>query len=232
VLVSLSALGLAQQQSATTQPKPATDATRPRTAPRPAAIPELQRPRDFDNATRGLIGKPDTLTIRNAQGQAVWDLEAYKAFISVDKPAHDTVNPSLWRNAQLNMQHGLFRVHERIVQVRGYDLSNISFIQGDTGWIVFDPLISPEKTAKEAYDLVTQHLGRRPVVAVSTAIRTPTTTAACAASWTRPKSKPERSRFSRRSISQSTPSAKTSSPDGNRCDGTTWLSQLDSATLF
>ena len=63
------------------------------------------------------------------------------------------------------MQHGLFRVHDRIFQVRGYDLSNITFVQGDTGWIVFDPLISAE-TAKAAYDLVTQHLGQKPVVAV------------------------------------------------------------------
>ena len=59
----------------------------------------------------------------------------------------------------------LFKVHDRIFQVRGYDLSNITFVQGDTGWIVFDPLISAE-TAKAADDLVTQHLGQRPVVAV------------------------------------------------------------------
>ena len=63
------------------------------------------------------------------------------------------------------MQYGLFKVTDRIYQVRGYDLSNITFVQGDTGWIVFDPLISAE-TAKAAYDLVTQKLGQRPVVAV------------------------------------------------------------------
>ena len=75
------------------------------------------------------------------------------------------MNPSLWRNAQLNMKHGLFKVHDKIFQVRGYDLSDITFIQGDTGWIVLDPLISAE-TAKAALDLVTQHRGRRPVDAV------------------------------------------------------------------
>jgi alkyl sulfatase BDS1-like metallo-beta-lactamase superfamily hydrolase len=75
------------------------------------------------------------------------------------------VNPSLWRNAQLNMQYGLFKVADRIYQVRGYDISNITFIQGDTSWIVFDPLISAE-CAKAALDLVTQHLGQRPVIAV------------------------------------------------------------------
>jgi alkyl sulfatase BDS1-like metallo-beta-lactamase superfamily hydrolase len=162
-----SALTLAATLSganAQSAPKPASEATK-------AANRALQQylnfgdREDFDNATRGLIARPDTLTIRNAKGDVVWDLEAYKGYIGVDKPAPDTVNPSLWRNAQLNMQHGLFRVHDRIVQVRGYDLSNISFIQGDTGWIVFDPLISAE-TAKAAYDLVTQHLGPRPVAAV------------------------------------------------------------------
>ena len=84
---------------------------------------------------------------------------------ALDKPAPDSVNPSLWRNAQLNMQYGLFKVTDRIYQVRGFDLSNITFIQGDTGWIVFDPLISTE-TAKAAYEFVSQHLGKKPVVAV------------------------------------------------------------------
>ena len=81
----------------------------------------------------------------------VWDLEAYKKYISLDKPSPDTVNPSLWRNAQLNMINGLFEVTDGIYQVRGYDLSNITFIKGDKGWVVFDPLISQE-TAKAALD--------------------------------------------------------------------------------
>src|SRR5262249_17491734 len=119
----------------------------------------------FDDASRGLLTKPERLTIRNAKGDVVWDLEQYKTYIADDKSAPDTVNPSLWRNAQLNMQHGLFQVHDRIYQVRGYDPSNITFVRGDTGWIVFDPLIS-EETAKAAYQLVTQQFGQRPVVAV------------------------------------------------------------------
>ena len=133
--------------------------------PRNAARLNFNDREDFDNATRGLIAKPDTLTIKGEKGNVVWDLEAYKEFISIDKPAPDTVNPSLWRNAQLNMQYGLFKVHDKIFQVRGYDLSNITFMRGDTGWIVFDPLISAE-TAKAAYDLVSQNLGKLPVVAV------------------------------------------------------------------
>ena len=163
VIIALATV-LANAGYAQTQPKPATEATK-------AANRALQQSlnfndrEDFDNATRGLIAKPDTLTIKGEKGNVVWDLEAYKAFISVDKPAPDTVNPSLWRNAQLNMQYGLFKVHDKIFQVRGYDLSNISFIRANTGWIVFDPLVSVE-TAKAAYDLVSQNLGKFPVVAV------------------------------------------------------------------
>ncbi len=120
---------------------------------------------DFDNASRGFISRPDTLTIVDSQGNIVWDLEQYKSYISLDAPAPDTVNPSLWRNAQLLMEHGLYQVSENIYQIRGYDLSNITFVQGNTGWIVFDPLISPE-TAKAALDYINGELGERPVVAV------------------------------------------------------------------
>ena len=91
-------------------------------------------------------------------------MESY-SFIGEDKAAPPTVNPSLWRNAQLNTIAGLFKVSDRIYQVRGYDLSNITFVQGDTGWVVFDPLISAE-TAKAAYDLLSENLGKKPVRAV------------------------------------------------------------------
>lgn len=121
---------------------------------------------DFEDAKRGLLSRPDTLTIKDADGTVVWDLEEYKTYIADDKPSPDTVNPSLWRNAQLCMEHGLFEVvADRIYQVRGYDLSNVTFVRGDTGWIVIDSAISPE-TAKAALDLTNQHLGERPVVAV------------------------------------------------------------------
>jgi len=79
--------------------------------------------------------------------------------------APDTVNPSLWRQAQLLSKSGLFQVSETIWQVRGFDVSNITFIKGATGWIVIDPLTTAE-VAKAAYDLVTEKLGARPVVAV------------------------------------------------------------------
>ena len=145
----------------------------------------VQRHEDSENATRGFVGKPDALTIKGEKGNVVWDLEEYKKYIGFDKPAPDSVNPSLWRNAQLNMQYGLFKVTDKIYQVRGYDLSNITFVHGNKGgWIVFDPLISTE-TAKAAYELVTKHLRQSPCLPWSLAIRTWTTTAACAASWTR-----------------------------------------------
>jgi alkyl sulfatase BDS1-like metallo-beta-lactamase superfamily hydrolase len=120
---------------------------------------------DFEDAKQGFIDAPATLTIKNEKGDVVWDLEIYKKYIGLDKPAPDTVNPSLWRNAQLNMQYGLFKVTEGIYQVRGYDLSNVTFVQGKTGWIVCDPLISAE-TAKAAYELVSKNLGKKPVVGV------------------------------------------------------------------
>jgi alkyl sulfatase BDS1-like metallo-beta-lactamase superfamily hydrolase len=85
---------------------------------------------DFDDTSRGLLARPDTLTIKNADGEVVWDLEADKQYITVDQPAPDTVKPSLWRNAQLNMQYGLFEVMPRLYQVRGYDWSNITFYSG------------------------------------------------------------------------------------------------------
>jgi alkyl sulfatase BDS1-like metallo-beta-lactamase superfamily hydrolase len=152
------------ESSAPVSSKPATEATQAANAAVLHSLPFADRA-DFEDAQRGLIARPEKLTITDANGKVVWDLEAYKRFISLDGPAPDTVNPSLWRNAQLNMQYGLFEVTDRIYQVRGYDISNITFVQGDTGWIVFDPLISVE-TAKAAYELVSAHLGQKPVRAV------------------------------------------------------------------
>src|SRR5262245_35289736 len=130
-------------------PKPATEATK---AANKALLTYLNfnDKQDFEDAKRGLIEQPATLTIKDAKGNVVWDLESYKKYIGIDKAAPDTINPSLYRNAQLNMIYGLFKVTDRIYQVRGFDLSNITFIQGDTGWIVCDPLISKE-TAKAAF---------------------------------------------------------------------------------
>jgi alkyl sulfatase BDS1-like metallo-beta-lactamase superfamily hydrolase len=119
---------------------------------------------DFDDAQRGFIAKLSSTVIRDAQGKVVWDMDQY-SFLNRDDMAPDTVNPSLWRQGRLNNFHGLFKVSDRIYQVRGYDLSNISFIVGDTGYIAIDPLVSAE-TAKAALELLCQHVGKKPVVAV------------------------------------------------------------------
>ncbi|MDP1738540.1 MAG: alkyl sulfatase dimerization domain-containing protein [Caulobacter sp.] len=117
---------------------------------------------DFDFASRGYLGTLADPLIHRADGGVVWDLSAYD-FLKGEAP--DTVNPSLWRHAQLLAKSGLFQVSETIWQVRGFDLANITFIRGETGWIVIDPLTTAE-TAKAALALVTEKLGARPVVAV------------------------------------------------------------------
>ncbi len=120
---------------------------------------------DFVRVDRGFIAAiPDGRITDPATGRSVWDMSRY-AFIADDAPAPDTVNPSLWRQAQLNRRHGLFEVAPKCWQVRGYDISNITFIEGATGWIVIDPLTSGQ-TARASLELANQHLGARPVVAV------------------------------------------------------------------
>ena len=149
--------------AAAVESKDATDATKKANADVLKSLPFADK-QDFEFAHRGFIARPKSLVIKDAKGAPVWDMESY-SFIGEDKAAPPTVNPSLWRNAQLNTIAGLFKVSDRIYQVRGYDLSNITFVQGDTGWIVFDPLISAE-TAKAAYDLVSENLGKKPVLGV------------------------------------------------------------------
>ena len=117
---------------------------------------------DLDAAERGFIAAGESV-IRNDRGEAVWDNGSYTDFLTGDAP--DTVHPSLWRQSMLVAKQGLVEVTEGIYQVRGYDLSNISFVEGDTGVIVIDPLISTE-TAAAALALYRQHRGDRPVVAV------------------------------------------------------------------
>jgi alkyl sulfatase BDS1-like metallo-beta-lactamase superfamily hydrolase len=119
--------------------------------------------RDWEFANRGFIAKLEDPVIKDDQGRTVWDLKQYE-FLE-EETAPPTVHPSLWRQARLNMAHGLFKVTDRIYQVRGHDLSVISFIDADKGWIVIDPLISTE-TAKASLDLVLQNVKSKPVTAV------------------------------------------------------------------
>ena len=118
---------------------------------------------DFDDARQGLLATLPEVEIKNDQGRVVWTLRDY-AFLG-DEHAPATVNPSLWRQARLNLSHGLFRVTDRIYQIRGFDISNMTLIESDHGLIVVDPLISTE-VARAGLELYTQHRGRRPIVAV------------------------------------------------------------------
>jgi alkyl sulfatase BDS1-like metallo-beta-lactamase superfamily hydrolase len=162
VLFGAFAAGVGAEEA--TGPRDATEATRRVNAAVSRDLPFTDR-EDFELARRGFIAPgPATVAGRRPGGPLAWNLGAY-AFIAPDAPAPDTVNPSLWRLAQLHMHSGLFKVTDRVYQVRGLDISNVSFIEGNTGWIVVDPLGSIE-TAKAALDLVYQHLANKPVVAL------------------------------------------------------------------
>ena len=119
---------------------------------------------DFDDARRGFIATLSPLLIKNTDGGVVWDLESY-AFLGLDQECPDTVNPSLWRQGQLNAIHGLFEVAPGFYQVRGLDLSNMTIVEGERGVVIVDPLVSAE-TAAAALALYRQHRGQRPVSAV------------------------------------------------------------------
>jgi alkyl sulfatase BDS1-like metallo-beta-lactamase superfamily hydrolase len=118
---------------------------------------------DFGDAARGFLGTIENAKITSAQGRVVWSLEAYGFLSSEQAPA--TVNPSLWRQSRLNMQHGLFEVVPGVYQVRGLDIANMTLIEGDTGVIVVDTLTSIEG-ARAAMALYFKHRGARPVAAV------------------------------------------------------------------
>jgi alkyl sulfatase BDS1-like metallo-beta-lactamase superfamily hydrolase len=118
---------------------------------------------DFVDARRGFLATLPEVVIRNAQGRVVWNLGEY-AFLQ-EAEAPPTVNPSLWRQARLNMHHGLFQVTDRIYQIRGFDISNMTILEGDRGLIIIDPLLSME-VARAGLDLYCEHRGRRPVTAI------------------------------------------------------------------
>ncbi len=114
---------------------------------------------DFDDARRGFVAALSPALVSGTGGRVVWDMESY-AFLEGECP--DTVNPSLWRQSQLNAIHGLFEVVPGIYQVRGLDLSNMTIVEGQEGVLVIDPLICAE-TAAAALALYREHRGERPV---------------------------------------------------------------------
>jgi alkyl sulfatase BDS1-like metallo-beta-lactamase superfamily hydrolase len=120
--------------------------------------------RSFEDAKRGFIATLDPMTIPHSKADRnAFDLEAL-AFLEGEAPP--TVNPSLWRQAQLNaLNHGLYEVVDGIYQIRSFDIANMTLIRGDTGWIVIDPLTSSE-TSSAGLKLANEKLGYRPVVAV------------------------------------------------------------------
>ena len=125
---------------------------------------------DFDDkqesefAVRGLIDAPETLELTDEEGKVIWSQAAY-SFLDDYEQAPDTVNPSLWENTKNNHAYGLFEVCDGIYQVRGYDMANLTVIKGNTGWIVFDPLMSEECT-RAAMQLIEKNLGSYPIKAV------------------------------------------------------------------
>ncbi|WP_329115811.1 alkyl/aryl-sulfatase [Streptomyces sp. NBC_01465] len=114
---------------------------------------------DFTNADKGFIAALTPGVVKNAAGKVVWDNDAY-AFLKGDAPK--TANKSLWRQSQLVSKQGLYKVTDRIYQVRGLDLANMTIVEGDTGIIVIDTLISAE-TAAAALKLYRDNRGDKPV---------------------------------------------------------------------
>jgi alkyl sulfatase BDS1-like metallo-beta-lactamase superfamily hydrolase len=142
-------------------PKPASDATLAAQKAVAAKLP-LEDGRDAEFAARGLLASPTDPVIRTADGRAVWNAAAYD-WVKGTVPS--TVNPSLWREMSVLSQHGLYQVTDGVWQVRGFDVSNMTVIRGQTGWILVDPLTSRE-TAAAALALVNATLGSRPVSTV------------------------------------------------------------------
>ena len=118
---------------------------------------------DFKNAERGLIAIPEDKSIVAENGQLVWAFKDYQSLRR--QPAPDTVHPVLWRQAQLNAATGLFQVSDRIFQVRGFDLANMTIIESNTGIIIIDPLTAIE-SAGAALSLYSRSRGEKPVRAV------------------------------------------------------------------
>ncbi len=139
----------------------ATDMTARANAAMSARLP-LEDGAEFEDALRGFVAKDDPLVTKTAAGQEVWNRPSYDF---IEGAAPPSVNPSLWRQAKLNNFNGLFKVTDRIYQVRGYDLANMSIIEGESGRILVDPLTAVE-TATRALALVNRALGERPPAAV------------------------------------------------------------------
>ena len=146
-------------QDPTSMPKPASAYTCRANAAQAARL-DFADAACFEEAQRGFIGSIPDARITAPGGRVLWDLSAFAFLENIESP--DSVHPSLWRQARLNRIHGLFQVCERMYQVRGFDIANITLIEGDTGLILIDPLTVCEAAAA-ALALYRQHRGDRPV---------------------------------------------------------------------
>ena len=152
----------ALSESPREKPKDATASVVARQAAVRKALP-FSDTADFDDASRGFLGTIENAKVLSASGRTVWSLEAYGFLSEAEAPA--TVNPSLWRQSRLNMNHGLFEVVPGVYQVRGLDIANMTLVEGDSGVIVVDTLTSIEG-ARAAMELYFKHRGKKPVTAV------------------------------------------------------------------
>ena len=151
-----------EESLATESPQPASMHTRACQAAQRLHLP-LHDDRAFEDARRGLVAPLPPEGVLRPNGRPVWNLQAYGFLANEQSP--DSVHPGLWRHARLNMVTGLFKVCDRVYQVRGMDLANMTILEGDTGLIIIDPLTSTQ-VAAAALSLYHQNRPKRPVVAV------------------------------------------------------------------
>lgn len=156
-----SSSGLVEELGLTAQVKTATETTLEHNAGYYSIL-DFEDKTEYEFATRGLIAAPDTLTITDENGKVVWNQTAYDF---LHEEVTDTANPSLWENSKNNSIYGLFQVTEGIYQVRGYDMANLTVIESDNGYIIYDVLMSVE-CSQAAMELVYENLGEKPIIAV------------------------------------------------------------------
>ncbi len=118
---------------------------------------------EYENATKNLIAAPEELVITDKEGNVVWSQKAYEFVRDTSAPA--TANPTLWEDTRNNHAYGLFKVIDGIYQVRGYDMANLTLVEGKRGWIIFDTMMTVE-CSQAALALANEHLGKRPVTAI------------------------------------------------------------------
>ena len=155
--------GAYAEEALNAETKPATEITAQKNA-QVYQLLDFSDEQETEFASRGFIAAPENLTITAENGWTIWSQDAY-AFVREAETAPDSANPSLWRNTRHNALYGLFQVTDDIYQVRGYDVSNVTFVRSQHGWIVMD-CASSRYTAAEALKLFRSEMGDDPIVAI------------------------------------------------------------------